>query len=231
MSEDRRGKKRGHEEDDTLELCYESDGELGTLARGDASSRDGLDVESLWKSHPNFLGFGFGENLQQAPLRFRPLVTMQHCCPFCGKTCHCSIKRCKKHDAVVKEELAKGPGEPPCVYPYCEEPRKHLIRACTTLHSKCESCSRRGHGSSRCPCMPEEIEKMRRTFLRFAPHGRYTSRMCSEPAWGWSFNPVPRLRFQGKKARRFLEWDRKMGDPGLKTAAELETMANKQYFG
>ena len=146
------GFKRFKPDEDILDLNYESDGELGVLASGGAVPRTRLDVEAAWKMDARFVRFGFEENIQLAPLRFRTHVTMQNVCGFCANTGHKSANKCKKRQRLV-EECGKESGSWPeqCRYPYCEDPKKHLIAACTTLQSKCPKCFRRGHRADRCP--------------------------------------------------------------------------------
>ena len=227
--------KRRKPDDDVLDLDYESDGELGALASGRELPKTRADIEVAWKADPRFIRFGFEENIQLAPLKFRTHVTMQNVCSFCANTGHKSANRCKKRQRLVKEHGKESSCWPiQCLYPYCDRAKTHLVAACPVLQSKCPKCSRRGHGRDRCPVDKLELEEARRVFQKFCPLGRYTGRSLSEPAWSWMFDAGSRLStmvvLQGVKSRRFLEWDVGMGDPIGKKDEELEKIANTQYW-
>ena len=200
------GQKRRHVEDDTLDLLYESEGELGALASGKKVHLTRSDIVAMWEQHPLFLHFGFQEDVQLAPPRFRNHVTMKGRCTFCGVTAHKSLKGCKTWQRLTQEHTEDvSKWEDQCVYPFCEQPKRHRVRACITLHSKCGKCSKRGHGTERCPATPDEWREVKRVYEEFSMQGSFTRLASKDPAWGWDYNPSERLRnmviFKGKKAR------------------------------
>ena len=229
------GLKRKHCDEDTLDLLYESDGELGALASGKKVHLSRSDVVAMWKSHPQFLRFGFEEDIQLAPPRFRDRVTMKGRCTFCGVTAHKSLKSCKTWTNLTRTDTDDtSKWENQCMYLYCDQPKRHQVRACITLHSKCGRCAKRGHDVGRCPKTPGDRQEVRRVYEEFFMQGNYTRLASKDPAWGWDYDLTIRLRsivvFQGKKSRRFLEWGPEMGGLEGKTEEDLEKMANKQYW-
>ena len=233
----RQGAKRAREEEDTLELHYESEGEFGDMANGrDPFSGPFADVLTMWKKDPRFIQMGFEEQIEKAPLRFRVSVQMNNACKFCARSAHKSEKNCPQQKRLVTlhgEDSGRWP--PQCTYPLCRAPRTHVVQACPTLHSRCGNCQRRGHPLSLCASDMDGSKRLRSIFYQSAPIGKFTSRHVVEPAWGWHYDPTERLKnvivFQGTKRRRYIEWFKEDGDPKEYKLADLETKANHYYWG
>ena len=229
--------KRTREDEDLIELHYDSDGEFGSLAKGRAPASDGFaNIIRKWKRSPFFLRAGYNEPLEKAPLRFRMSVQMKNVCKFCAKSGHKGLSKCPSRRQVIKkfgEDVVAWDKQ--CLYPLCQSPKTHMVLACPTLHSRCCVCKCRGHASEECSSSQEEVRRLRGLFEDFADQGKFTVRRHVEPAWGWRSDHTARLDelvvFRGTKQSRYLEWTEKDGDPSHYLREELEKKANNYYWG
>ena len=115
---------------------------------------------------------------------------MPHFCARCGDPYH--------RETHCPETIS---AENKCRYPLCSTTSQHTTKVCSTLHTKCSTCSRRGHRHNHHNLFtPVQLDSI---FCWWSPQGAYTSLIFLEESkarksqvqdWHWSayLHAVPR---------------------------------------
>lgn len=123
------------------------------------------------------------------PERFRRCLHLGRHCIYCGAVEHRARKECPDYNQRI---AAEGPPRQwrsrVCKYPPCPDPHTHHTRVCPELHSRCRTCGRRGHSTSRCPG-PESRFEDRKDYDRWAPEGVRLRYLIGSRHWEYEGTP------------------------------------------